>query len=73
MKVLITTLGRSHFIQVASSLIRAGVDATLFQGWVVKNRRKFWMVRALSPLMKERNVKVVYKRVLEKWVGGRRV
>ena len=44
MKVLVTTLGRSHFIQVATSLIRAGVDATLFQGWVVKEPRKsFWL------------------------------
>ena len=37
MKVLITTLGRGHFIQVASSLIALGVDGYLFQGWIVKN------------------------------------
>lgn len=37
MKVLISTLGRSHFITAASSIIAAGVDAVLFQGWVVEN------------------------------------
>ena len=45
MKVLITTLGRSHFIQVASSLIARGVDAYLFQGWVVRNASSSWLVR----------------------------
>lgn len=36
MQVLITTLGRGHFIQVADSLRRSGVDADLTQGWLVK-------------------------------------
>ena len=36
MKVLVTTLGRGHFIQVASSLIAAGVDLDLTQGWIVR-------------------------------------
>lgn len=40
MKVLVTTLGRGHFIQVADSLRRAGVDADLTQGWLVKNPEK---------------------------------
>lgn len=44
MKVLVTTLGRGHFIQVADSLRRAGVDADLTQGWVVENPEKsFWL------------------------------
>lgn len=44
MKVLVTTLGRGHFIQVADSLRRAGVDADLTQGWVVANPEKsFWL------------------------------
>lgn len=37
MRILVTTLGRGHFIQVASALVLAGVDAILFEGWVVKN------------------------------------
>lgn len=36
MRVLLTTLGRGHFIQVASSLIAAGVDLDLTQGWIVR-------------------------------------
>lgn len=51
MKVLITTLGRSHFIQVASSLIAAGVDACLFQGWVVKDAAHSWLVRLAARLL----------------------
>ncbi len=44
MKVLVTTLGRGHFIQVADSLRRSGVDADLTQGWVVENPEKsFWL------------------------------
>lgn len=45
MKVLLTTLGRSHFIQVASSLVRSGVDLTLFQGWTVREPRKSWILK----------------------------
>lgn len=51
MKVLITTLGRSHFIQLASSLIAAGVDAYLLQGWIVKNAQKSWFVRMAMKLL----------------------
>jgi glycosyltransferase involved in cell wall biosynthesis len=44
MKVLVTTLGRGHFIQVADSLRRAGVDADLTQGWLVeKPEKSFWL------------------------------
>ena len=43
-KILITTLGRGHFIQVADSLRRAGVDADLTQGWLVRNPEKnLWL------------------------------
>ena len=52
MKVLITTLGRGHFIQVASSLIAAGVDAYLFQGWIVRDaaqsRLVLWAAKLLG-------------------------
>lgn len=44
MKVLVTTLGRGHFIQVADALRRAGVDADLTQGWLIKEPEKsFWL------------------------------
>lgn len=44
MKVLVTTLGRGHFIQVADSLRRSGVDADLTQGWLVENPEKsIWL------------------------------
>ena len=36
-KVLMTTLGRSHFIVAASSLLRNGSDVTLVQGWTPRN------------------------------------
>ena len=51
MKVLITTLGRSHFIQVASSLIAQGVDAYLFQGWIVKDAAHSRLVRLAAKLL----------------------
>ena len=44
MKVLVTTLGRGHFIQVADSLRSAGVDADLTQGWLVdKPEKSLWL------------------------------
>lgn len=51
MKVLITTLGRSHFIQVASSLIASGVDAYLFQGWIVKNAKKSILLKLAAKVL----------------------
>lgn len=51
MKVLITTLGRSHFIQVASSLIAQGVDAYLFQGWIAKDAAHSRLVRLAAKLL----------------------
>lgn len=51
MKVLITTLGRSHFIQVASSLIAGGVDAYLFQGWIVKDAAHSRLVRFAAKVL----------------------
>ena len=44
LRVLVTTLGRSHFIQVADSLREAGIDADLTQGWLVRNPlRSKWL------------------------------
>lgn len=51
MRVLITTLGRSHFIQVASSLIAAGVDAYLFQGWIVRDAAHSRLVKWAGKLL----------------------
>lgn len=51
MRVLVTTLGRGHFIQVASSLIKAGVDAYLLQGWFLKNAEKSWLVKIAMKLL----------------------
>lgn len=44
-RVLVTTLGRLHFVNVMTALVKAGVDAVLFMGWVVKNPKKSWGVR----------------------------
>ena len=51
MKVLITTLGRSHFIQVASALIASGIDGWLFQGWIVKNANHSLLVRIAGKIL----------------------
>lgn len=50
-KVLVTTLGRSHFIQVATSLIRSGVDTTLFQGWIVANPRQSLLLKLAAKIV----------------------
>lgn len=50
-RVLVTTLGRSHFIQVATSLVRAGVDATLFQGWVVKKPQQSLLLKIAAKIV----------------------
>ena len=50
-KVLVTTLGRSHFIQVASALVQAGVDATLFQGWIVKKPRESFLLKIAAKIV----------------------
>lgn len=71
MRVLVTTLGRSHFIQVASSLIRAGVDATLFQGWVVKNPRKSWMVRLAAKIVGRESLIYGFERRMTPELEGR--
>ena len=50
-KVLVTTLGRSHFVYATSALIAAGVDACLFQGWVVKNPVTSWLVHIAAKIL----------------------
>ena len=51
MRVLVTTLGRGHFIQVADALRRNGVDADLTQGWIVKNPERNFFVRLAAKIM----------------------
>ena len=50
-RVLVTTLGRSHFIQVATALVQAGVDATLFQGWIVKKPRESFLLNIAAKIV----------------------
>ena len=52
LKVLVTTLGRSHFVYATSALIAAGVNAYLFQGWVVKRPATSWPVRIASKILR---------------------
>lgn len=49
-KVLMSTLGRSHFIVAASSIIRQGVDLKLLQGWVPKDLNS-WKVRMAAKII----------------------
>lgn len=51
MRILITTLGRSHFIQVASSLIAAGLDVVLFQGWIKKNPETSLLIKIAAKIL----------------------
>lgn len=48
MKALVTTLGRAHFVQVASALHAFGVSVTLFQGWLVRNPERSFLLRVAS-------------------------
>lgn len=49
-KVLMSTLGRSHFIVAASNIIRQGVDLKLLQGWVPKDLNS-WKVRMAAKII----------------------
>ena len=71
MKALVTTLGRSHFIQVATSLVRADVDVTLFQGWVVKNPRKSWLLRLASKIIGRESLIYGFERRTTPELNGR--
>lgn len=51
MRVLVTTLGRSHFIQVATSLVRRGLDVILFQGWIVSEPQKSYLLKIASKII----------------------
>lgn len=45
---LVTTIGRSHFMQVATSLARTGVSVDLLQGWIVRDPEHSWFLRIAS-------------------------
>ena len=70
-RVLVTTLGRSHFIQVATSLVRAGVDVTLFQGWVVKNPRKSLLLKIAAKILGRQSLIYGFERRMTPELEGR--
>lgn len=71
MKVLVTTLGRSHFIQVASSLIRAGVDVTLHQGWVVKDPEHSFCLQLAAKIIGRKSLIYGFTRRMTPELEGR--
>ncbi len=70
-RVMITTLGRSHFIQVAKSLADVGVDVTLHQGWVVSAPRKSLLLRIVSRMIRRRSLIYGFEQRLDKSLIGR--
>lgn len=56
MKVLLTTLGRLHFVPAASALVRRGVDLHLFQGWLVKDPEKSWLLSLAAKIIGRRSL-----------------
>ena len=54
-KVLMTTLGRSHFNIAASALIRNGADVTLVQGWTPRNLNSL-MVRLVAKIIGRQSI-----------------
>lgn len=73
MKVFITTLGRSHFISVASSLVRAGVDVVLHQGWIIADPNKSKVLNLLSQLFKRKSLVYGFTQRLDPSLTGRNV
>ena len=73
MNILITTLGRGHFIDVASSIIRAGVDATLFQGWIVKKPRQSVLLKIVSKIVGRDSVIYGFERRTMPELEGRNI
>lgn len=51
MRIILTTLGRLHFVPAASALIRRGLDLHLFQGWLVKNPEKSFFLKIASKIV----------------------
>ena len=72
-RVLVTTLGRGHFIQVASSLVQAGVDATLFQGWIVKNPRKSLLLKIAAKIVGRQSLIYGFEKRMPPELQGRTV
>lgn len=48
--VLMTTLGRSHFIVAADALVRQGANLKLMQGWVPRNLNS-WLVKICARIV----------------------
>ena len=53
-KVLISTLGRSHFVIAAEWLIRRGVDVTLLQGWIPRSTNSL-LVKLVARIIKRKS------------------
>ena len=49
-RVLMSTLGRSHFISAADALVRNGCDLDLLQGWTPRNLDS-WTVRLATKIV----------------------
>ena len=73
MKVLVTTLGRGHFIQVASSLISAGVDAKLIQGWLVEDPERSLLLKAAAKIIGRKSMIYGFSRRTTPELRGRNI
>ena len=69
-RVLMSTLGRSHFIVAADSLVRHGVDLDLLQGWVPRNL-KSWAVRFCARIIKRKSFTVGLSKRMTPALEGR--
>lgn len=73
MKVLVSTLGRSHFIQVASSLIASGLDVILYQGWIVKKPERSLLLRICAILVGRKSLIYGFTKRMTPELEGRNV
>ena len=76
-KVLMSTLGRSHFVVAADAIVRQGGDLTLLQGWVPKDLDSV-LVRMASKIigrksfvagLSKRRTRALKDRIIEEPLG----
>ena len=72
-RVMVTTLGRSHFVQVASSLASEGIDLTLHQGWVIESPKKSWFLKIVSKIVGRRSLIYGFEKRLDDSLIGRNI
>lgn len=70
-KVLLSTLGRSHYVTAAEYLVRQGVDLTLLQGWM-PNSNSF-MLKLISKIVKRSSFLVGMRKRLVPVLSGRTI